>query len=488
MLPFSKICIVVGMFLSAVFLSPLNANNLQNDSLKVPAFAGAEGGGMYTTGGRGGKVLYVTNLSDDGSAGTLRWAVKQKYPRTILFKVSGVIYLNSRLNITSGDLTIAGQTAPGDGICIANHGVVVRADNVIIRYLRFRMGDRTKSEDDALGGVRTHNVIIDHCSMSWSTDECASFYANVDFTMQWCLITESLRRSVHDKGSHGYGGIWGGKNASFHHNLLSCHDSRNPRFDHSYLYNEQFPESKYRGNVDFRNNVIYNWGANNCYGGEGGKFNMINNYYKPGPASKPKTTFFINSYGQGKDNRGDGEWHDLGHPVLYMSGNQFEGNPGNINKDNRAGIRFAKGGTESKALKTPLLINGVETGHTTTQSAQKAFDLVLKYAGACLSRDAVDLRAATDARNGTVSIHDGGNGSANGLIDTQEAVGGWPVYHALPAPVDTDNDGIPDEWEDAHELNRNDASDALLISKNNSGYTYLEIYLDDLVKQITLKQ
>lgn len=477
-----------NLVLLALFLISVEAKCQISVSKPIPAFPGAEGGGMYTTGGRGGKVLYVTKLDDDGSQGTLRWALKQKYPRIVMFKVSGVIELKSRINLTSGNVTIAGQTAPGEGICIRNYSLMVKASNVIIRYIRFRMGDETKINDDAVGGIRQHNIIIDHCSMSWSTDECASFYANTDFTMQWCLITESLRHSVHEKGSHGYGGIWGGRNASFHHNLLSCHDSRNPRFDHPFLYNDQYPESEYRGVVDFRNNVVYNWGANNCYGGEGGQFNMVNNYYKPGPASKAKTNYFINTYGLCKDLKGDGQIHDFGHPALYISGNYFEGNPNNINRDNRKGIYPAKGGTAGKELIKPLLINGKEAGHTTTHSAEKAFEKVLNYAGANLFRDDVDFRAVKDAKNGTATIQDGGNGSRNGFLDTQSAVGGWQVYKALPAPLDSDGDGIPDEWEDIHKLDKYNAEDGTLVPKGGIGYTNVEIYLNSLVEHITEKQ
>ena len=459
----------------------------------IPAFPGAEGGGMYTTGGRGGRVLYVTRLDDDDQEGSLRWAVTRKYPRTILFRVSGVIRLQKRLNITGNDVTIAGQSAPGDGICIAGFGVAVRADNVILRYLRFRMGDEmgvAAHDEDALGGRYHRNILIDHCSISWSTDECASFYANENFTMQWCILSESLRRSLHAKGSHGYGGIWGGKNASFHHNLLASHDSRNPRFDHPLLYLPNVALDDFRGVVDFRNNVVYNWGSNNTYGGEGGRFNMVGNYYKPGPATPAKgPAAFITAYGRTPDlhNKEGQVYYESAYPTLYMSGNVMEGNR-EITRSNYDGVRYAKtGGEKGALLDEPMPVNGLGEGHTTTHDAQRAYTLVLAWAGASHVRDAVDERIVRDVRTGTAAVTDGGNGSTGGFVDTQRAVGGWPEYRQSSVPEDSDGDGIPDAWEQQHGLDPADPADAAKID-SESGYTWLECYLNSLVETITNAQ
>ncbi|NDV78206.1 polysaccharide lyase family 1 protein [Dysgonomonas sp. 511] len=465
-----------------------------NPDGKVVAFPGAEGGGRYTTGGRGGRVIYVTNLEDDYYSppqGSLRWALNQDGPRIVMFKVSGVIALKGRLNLMKGDVTIAGESAPGDGICLKDNTLWVRSDNVIIRFMKFRFGDESGEVNDAIWGRYCRNIIIDHCSMSWSTDECASFYANENFTMQWCIMTESLRQSIHDKKSaHGYGGIWGGKNASFHHNLLSCHDSRNPRFDHSNVYTSEYPEAQYRGNVDFRNNVIYNWGGNNSYGGEGGNFNMVNNYYKEGPASA-KRKKFIRTHGM-IDNY-DGTFTNAGHPHLYVSGNIYEGNPNGINDNNWSGVEaYNDGATPVVPLYAELTINGVSgNAHTTTHSAQQAFDVVLRQAGAW-PRDIVDSRATGDARTGTATYMTGGTPndtwpvpSKNGLIDTQSAVGGWPVYLTRDVPVDSDGDGMPDSWESANGLNPSDANDAIAKTLDLNGkYTNVEVYLHSLAANL----
>ena len=455
---------------------------------KALAFPGAEGGGMYTTGGRGGKVIHVTTLADSGT-GSLRAALSESGARTIVFDVAGLIELNSTLNISKGDVTIAGQTAPGDGICIKNFSTRVSSDNVIIRFVRFRMGDEKKSEDDAIWGRYNKNIILDHCSMSWSTDECASFYANVNFTMQWCIMTESLKNSVHDKGDHGYGGIWGGKNATFHHNLLSNHDSRNPRIDHPQIYDNYV--STHRGNVDLRCNAIYNWGSEVTYGGEDGWFNIVNNYYKKGPASSDRA-YFVNAYA---DYTKDGKVYANKYPELYVSGNV---NTSRTLENGAGGISWKHGSSYAnyntvKSSPHKILGPSSESIYITTHSAADAFARICSSAGASLKRDAVDARATGDAQSGKATYADGGNGSKNGIIDTQSAVGGWPSYTAdaaaLSKVTDTDKDGMPDWFEDQFGLKKADASDGNAKTLDHMGrYTNLEMYLHYLVKDIVEAQ
>lgn len=459
---------------------------------KALAFPGAEGGGMYTTGGRGGKVIHVTTLADSGT-GSLRAALNESGARTIVFDVAGIIELKSALTIKNGNVTIAGQTAPGDGICIKNYEMKFEnADNIIIRYIRFRMGDEAKREADALWGRYNKNIIIDHCSMSWSTDECSSFYANEFFTMQWCILTESLRNSVHGKGKHGYGGIWGGKNASFHHNLLANHDSRNPRIDHPQIYGNYI--STHRGNVDYRCNAVYNWGSNLTYGGEDGWFNIVNNYYKPGPASSDRK-YFIDAYGSYVK---DGVTYADSYPVMYLSGNVNTSYPdmGIANDASTIywhnGASYANYNTLSDA---PLAIAGPQQNpvYTTVHSAEEAFSQICMYAGASLVRDSVDERACTDARNGTATYKDGGNGSKDGLIDTQAAVGGWPSYSATSEETakveDSDGDGMPDWFEKKFSLDASGPADAQTKTLDQYGrYTNLEMYMHYLVREITASQ
>lgn len=453
------------------------------------AFPGAEGGGMFATGGRGGKVIHVTNLNDSGP-GSLRAALAESGARTIVFDVAGVIELNSGLNISKGDVTIAGQTAPGDGICIKNFSTRVNSSNVIIRFVRFRMGDEKKNEGDAIWGRYFENIILDHCSMSWCTDECASFYANCNFTMQWCVIAESLRNSIHGKGKHGYGGIWGGKDASFHHNLLAHHDSRNPRIDHPQIYGNYV--ETHRGNVDYRCNAVYNWGSNHTYGGENGWFNIVNNYYKPGPASSDRK-YFVDAYGSYVK---DGTVYADNYAEMYLSGNVNASHP---ELDNTvSSVYWHNGesyGNYNTLLSASLPLNGPsgEDIYTTTHSAEQAFGNICAYAGASLVRDAVDERVCSDALEGKASFNDGGNGSKGGIIDTQSAVGGWPAYEAESGEIemvkDMDGDGMPDWFEDKFGLDKADPSDGNSKTLDIYGrYTDLEMYLHYLVRDIVEKQ
>ncbi len=442
----------------------------------IPAFPGAEGGGKYVTGGREGVVIHVTTLEDardevtkQPAIGTLRKALQMDGTRTVVFDVAGTIHLTSQLEITGGNLTVAGQTAPGDGICIAGYPVVVKASNVILRFLRFRMGDQNKVEGDALTICEHKNIIVDHCSFSWSTDECVSVYGNENFTLQYCFITESLKASVHAKGAHGYGGIWGGKNASFHHNLLAHHQSRNPRFDHDYV------NTKCAGPIDFVNNVVYNWESNSAYGGEGSTnggggrhINFVNNYYKPGPSTKDDVKTRLVDPWTSCSNCVEGskvleKGGSVVPPKIYLVGNTMYGSS-EVTADNW------KGSSKSKS------IAGVDTRWTDgltalsqEQSAESAYETVLTKAGCSISRDALDTRIVNDVRNGSGK-----------LVNSPDEAGGYPALNPGTALADTDRDGMPDAWEDGNGLNKSASSDAKLYTLDKN-YTNLEVYLNSLV-------
>lgn len=421
---------------------------------KTLSFPGAEGFGKYTSGGRGGVVIVVTNLNDSGP-GSLREAIRKKGARIIVFSVSGNIELQSGLDINNGDVTIAGQSAPGDGICIKNYPLNIKADNVIIRFMRFRLGDESKQQADAITANKgSGNIIIDHCSMSWATDECASFYRNKNFTLQWCIISESLNQSVHTKGEHGYGGIWGGEGATFHHNLLANHTSRTPRFSGS----STTPNSEFEL-VDFANNVIYNWSSNSSYGGEKGKYNVMNNYYKPGPATKPKNKWILNP------------WSPYGQ--FYVAGNVVDKNDA-VTSDNKLGIKVDH--PDSTLVKQPFVVEGIQL-----QAARQACDAVLKFAGASLRRDETDARIVEEVRKGNSSS----GKKKNGIIDSQVEVGGWPVLKSFAAAKDSDQDGMPDEWELKNKLNPADPADA--AAPAGHGYTFVELYLNELVESVLIR-
>lgn len=435
------------------------------------AFPGAEGYGKYSQGGRGGIVYEVTNLNDSGK-GSLRAAVEASGARTVVFRVSGTIVLDSPLSIKNPYITIAGQTAPGDGICIKRHPLNIGADHVIIRYLRVRLGDESGNDYDAVSSRYTRHIILDHLSVSWSVDECLSIYHCDSITVQWCLISESMSQSNHIKGSHGFGGIWGSNYGTYHHNLLAHHSSRNPRM------------ASGSGNTDYRNNVIYNWGYQSLYGGEKfqqgndkfnfSNFNIVANYYKPGPATRPGEVMHRIA---NPSNRGDGD-----HGQWYIAGNVVAGNE-NVSADNWNGgvqtdIPFEKIKLDKPWVSMPI----------TQQTAEKAYNTVIENVGANLpKRDVVDERILREVQGGFATFEGASYKKEHqvadttkvcGIIDTQDDVAGWPELKSEPAPKDTDHDGMPDAWEQKNGLNPDNADDRNTIASD--GYTMLEKYLYDI--------
>ena len=467
---------------------------------KQLAFPGAEGFGRYTTGGRGGAVYRVTTLEDTGEEGSFRWACEQKGPRTIIFDVAGTIYLKSELRLRNGDVTIAGQSAPGQGICIADYPFQIGASNVIIRYMRFRCGNRhvDKHEGDGLGGMDLHDVIIDHCSVSWSVDECLSVYGSKNLTVQWCIAAQSMVNAGHSKGNHGYGGNWGGSGASYHHNLMIHHTSRTPRLGPR-------PSTQTDERMDMRNNVIYNWGGNGCYGGEGMNVNIVNNYYKPGPATEKRNatiqrriagigirTSEYTGHNTDNPNEWDKMWHVWGK--FYVDGN-VNSKYDDVTNDNwtygmynqitnGSGVDY----TYTQETKDTMRIDKpIDFVAVTTHSAEDAFQKVLDYAGCrrlSTTRDALDLILVEDAKNGTATYT--GSNCDPGFINSQDDCGGWPVLTAANAPADLDNDGISDQWEDFNGLDPSDPTDGNKVGED--GYTNLERYLNSLVNTTTLSQ
>ena len=495
----------------------------------APAFPGAEGHGRYVTGGRGKTVVHVTNLNDSGT-GSFRSAVGSSN-RIVVFDVAGVIALRSNLTFKD-NITILGQTAPYPGITLRYYTVQPGANN-IIRFIRFRRGQEKDVNDgaDACWQRQKTGIIFDHCSFSWSIDEVASFYDNNNFTMQWCTVGESLVHAGHDKGPHGYGGIWGGKLASFHHNMILHVANRSPRFNGArynwsgYTSNKLYSQYQWKNtlqaeNVDFRNCVIYN--TNGCYGGPGGgQINMVGNYYKSGPAEanhnidRLTTVTYATSDNAGSDKT----FYDMSSRY-YLDGNQIDGNDAGWEKmrydsevpsangqyytydvNHYYGDNLTYTKVNGKDCLPIKLDQAAPTGEVTTHAAATAFDKVLGYAGASLYRDEVDERYMTETRNGTCTY----KGSATsytksgqtysctpewGRIDLVSDVNGYTEANfptdSREEGFDTDQDGIPDEWEIANGLNPNDKSDGntYTIDTEKGWYTNLEVYANSLVENI----
>lgn len=509
---------------------------------QAPAFPGAEGHGRYVTGGRGGRVVHVTNLNDSGT-GSFREAVKSGN-RIIVFDVAGVIALKSDLKFAD-NITILGQTAPSPGITLRYY-TVQPGNNNIIRFLRIRRGEEKNINDgaDATWQRNKTGIIFDHCSFSWSIDEVASFYDNNNFTMQWCTVAESLTNPGHSKGAHGYGGIWGGKLASFHHNFVGHLMNRGPRFNGArygwtgYTSNKDYDTYKWENpvqaeNVDFRNCVMYN-AQGTCYGGPGGgQINIVNNYYKAGPSQSLKETTQNGikvdvSTGKERENQeritlvtvSTSSNSDKNHPEFYemtsryfINGNTTETTKRSVTKNKDwKGVTYDKGtytlndeiySADKKNLYGDAVehktINGVScvkikmdtpapTGEVTTHSAVESFSKVLSYSGASLYRDEIDARYMEEAKTGTAR-YKGSITKSPGIIDKVSDVNGYTEANfdtaSRPADFDTDKDGIPDAWEITNGLDPNDGSDALTYSLDSKGYyTNLEVYANSLVEDI----
>ena len=481
---------------------PLHANAIVPSDLPqspVPAFPGAEGAGKFSFGGRGGRIFVVTNLDDSGP-GTLREAVESAGPRIVVFNVAGIIHLKMPLFIKAPYLTIAGQTAPGDGVCVAGESTLIDTHDVVIRYMRFRRGNASVFDrDDALGGNPIGNIIVDHCSCSWGGDENLSMYRHItavavggtdqklptlNITLQWNISSEALNTY-----NHAFGGTWGGRNSSFHHNLFANNTARNPSIGMTFDFN-------------FVNNVLFNWRHRTVDGGDkDSRYNIINNYYKPGPAVNPgpvayrifqpsatqKKPEMISYFGK-----------------AYVAGNVVEGNDA-VTRDNwNGGVQFAGGGSkddpdtlvtkDTKALIEKVSVDkAFPMAAVTMTSAKEAYNSVLENAGATLPhRDPVDLRIIKAVKTGVtwsmgreftpepmkgLAKNDVGI-AGNGIITDVSQVGGYPEYKGK-LDKDVGADGIPLWWKKKYQL---DVNDVALAQKDLSGdgYTVIEKFLNGL--------
>ena len=488
----------------------------------APAFPGAEGHGRYVTGGRGGEVRHVTNLNDKGE-GSLRAAVNGNNKKIVVFDISGIIALESDL-VIGANTTIEGQTAPAPGITV-RYQTVRPSDNNIIRFLRIRRGEEKDVNDgaDATWQRQKDGIVLDHCSFSWSIDEIASFYDNQHFTMQWCTLGEALANPGHSKGEHSYGGIWGGKGASFHHNFLCHMQNRVPRFCGARYNWDKYDTEKYANSiqaeiVDFRNCVMYNWGGGNgCYGGTGGgNINIVNNYYKAGPATNNKTrvtqiSVATSSNASGSDFMGYCSRYYINGNYVTAAGDKAENydwqgviyDAGTSIIDGEhyipdtkhmygESVKYRKNSKNEDCVIIKL-DNEVETGKVTTHSAQNAYQQVLTYAGASLYRDDVDARYMKEAADGTTtytgSAEKTGDGKAiahrPGIIDFVKDQGEYTLEsNGRPDNFDTDSDGMPDAWETANGLDplSNDAAEYTL--DKHGFYTNVEVYCNSLVEEI----
>ena len=490
---------------------------------QAPAFPGAEGHGRYVTGGRGKTVVHVTNLNDSGT-GSFRTAVSSSN-RIVVFDVGGIIELKSDVTIKS-NVTILGQTAPSPGITLRYRTVRPSGDNIIMRFIRIRRGEEKDVNDgaDATWARNFKGMILDHCSFSWSIDEIASFYDNRNYTMQWCTLGEALANPGHSKGEHSYGGIWGGKEASFHHNFLCHMQNRVPRFCGARYNWDGYDKTKYSNAiqaeiVDFRNCVMYNWGnGNGCYGGTGGgNINIVNNYYKAGPATVNKTR--VTQISVANDDNADGspfmgycsryyingnyvtaanspenyDWSGVIYDdgTYTINGEKYCTDANHMYGDQVAYVKNS-GGTDCVRIK---LDEPVAIGDITTHTAQQTYESVLANVGASLYRDAVDARYLKEASTGTTtytgSATKSGDGKSvthrPGIIDYVRDQGTYELESTKrPDGFDTDQDGIPDEWESANGLNPNDKSDGNLytIDTEKGWYTNLEVYANSLVEDI----